>query len=531
MFGGLFWIYFYIVNIVFKQLTTLKNASSLNQTITIMQIDVLETSYPDVKSETLVLGIFEDDLASPPVKWADETLKGSIARAVQKKQFLGDFKAIKTYLFNTKPEHLVLVGLGKRADWSLERLRKVAAISAKTARALGKDFATDLHRYGPATPFENAKAVTIGTTLGLYQFTRYKTQSLDKIKTVEHITLLDIDKQKADLARGVNEGTIIAESVIIARDLVNTPSKDLPPKMLAQEAKRILKLSGVSVDVWDKKDIEKKGMNALLGVGKGSTEDPCFIIIEYGSKKQKPIVLAGKGICFDTGGYSIKVPSTSMLGMKMDMAGGAAVISAIRAAALLKLPHHIIGLIPAADNAISGAAQRPDDVVKAFNGKTIEVANTDAEGRLVLADALSYAQTLQPKAIIDLATLTGACMVALGFNHAGLFSRDNDLMKRIIDAGAITGDTAWPLPMGEEYDELIKSDIADVRNISKDGYAGAIVGAVFLQQFVDTKTPYAHLDIAGPAFLPDEREYNGKSATGCGVRLLVELLQRWEPSE
>ena len=492
-----------------------------------MQIDVLEGQYPTVATEVLILGFFEDDGITPAIKYFDEPdrLAGLIQKAVQKKQLTGEYKQLKAFTLQGKLDTLLLIGLGKKAQWSLERLRRVCGITAKAARLLGKTAITNLHTLGPSTPAENAKAVAMGSLLGLYEFTKYKTADAEKRKVLDHLTILDTEKQKADLTRGVQEGIIIAESTNIARDLVNTPAKDLTPKVFAAEAKRLLKPAGVTVDVWDRKDCEKKGMHAFLGVSAGSDEEPQFIIAEYGSKKQKPIVLVGKGVTFDTGGLSIKYPYTSMLDMKMDMAGGAAVLTTLRACALLKVPQHIIAIVPATENAINGKAQKPGDVVKAMNGKTIEIANTDAEGRLILADALSYAETLQPQLIVDIATLTGSCQAALGFAFSGLFTRDEELRTALMAAGVASGDALWSLPLTDDYVDNVKSDVADMRNIGKDPYAGATIGAIFLEKFV-AKTPWAHLDIAGPAFLPDEREYNPKGASGCGVRLLTEFVQR-----
>ncbi len=495
-----------------------------------MQIDVLEGIYTDIKTDSLVLGLFEDEGLSPAAKYLDEPsrLQGLLTRAVQKKQLTGEYKQLKVYALAGKPEHVILVGMGKRSQFTHERLRRLAGISAKAARQLGTSYTTNLHTMILTNPSEQAKSVTMGTVLGLYQFSKYKTNEKDKQKIVDCVVLLDTEKQKAEFARGVNDGHAIADSVNLSRDLVNTPAKDLTPKIFAQEAKKILKPLGCSVDVWDRRDIEKKGMHALLGVSLGSEEEPQFIVIEYGPKKQKPIIFVGKGVTFDTGGLSIKYPYTAMLDMKMDMAGGAAVIGAVRAIASLKVQQRIIGLIPATENAINGKAQKPGDIVKAMNGTTIEVLNTDAEGRLILADALSYAETLQPQAIIDIATLTGACMGALGYANSGLFTRSDVLRDRIQSAAKATGDQVWQLPLTDDYTETIKSDVADIRNIGKDNFAGATTGAVFLEKFV-TKTPWAHLDIAGPAFLPDEREYNPKGASGAMVRLLTELAQRWEP--
>jgi len=494
-----------------------------------MQIDVLEGQYTTVATDVLILGFFEDEGITPAIKYFDEQgrLTGLIQRAVQKKQLTGEYKQLKAFAISGKPEALLLVGLGKKAQWNLERLRRIAGVTAKAARQLGKTATTNLHTLGPGTPFENAKAVTIGTLLGLYEFTKYKTNDVEKRKVLDHLTILDTEKHKQECTRGVHEGTIIAESTILARDLVNTPAKDLTPKLLAQEAKKTLKAAGCSVDIWDRKTCEKKGMQALLGVSAGSDEEPQFIIAEYGPKKQKPIVIVGKGVTFDTGGLNIKIPYTNMLDMKMDMGGAAAVIGTIRACALLKVPHHIIALIPATENAINGKAQKPGDVVKAMNGKTIEIINTDAEGRLILADALSYAETLQPQVIVDIATLTGSCQAALGFAFSGLFTRDETLRTALTAAGTASGDAVWSLPLTDDYVDGVRGDVADIRNLGRDAYAGATMAAVFLEKFID-KSPWAHLDIAGPAFLPDEREYNLKGASGCGVRLLTEFIQRRE---
>jgi leucyl aminopeptidase len=492
-----------------------------------MQIDVLEGTYTDIKTEVLVLGLFEDEGLTPAAKYIDERLQGLLGRQVQKKQLTGEFKATKSYPVNGKPETVLFVGLGKRSALTLERLRRAAGVSAKAARQLGANYTTNLHLMGLAAPAENAKAVAQATMLATYRFERYKTQDLEKRKQLDHVVLIDTEKHKAEFARGAEEGVILAESVNIARDFVNTPARDLTPKIFAQEAKKILKNAGCSVDIWDKRAIEKKGMGALLAVSMGSDEDPQFLIIEYGPKKQKPIVFIGKGVTFDTGGLNIKVPYTNMIDMKMDMAGGAAVVGALHAIARMKLPQRVIGLVPLTENAINGKAQKPGDIITSLSGLTIEVGNTDAEGRLILADALAYAETLQPQAIVDAATLTGACLAALGYANSGLFTRSQLLRERILAAAKASGDQVWELPLTDDYVDMMKSDIADVRNISKDSCAGATTAAVFLEKFVQ-KTPWAHLDIAGPAYLVEEREYQPKGASGVMVRLFVELAQRWE---
>ncbi|MBV9467827.1 MAG: leucyl aminopeptidase family protein, partial [Abitibacteriaceae bacterium] len=307
------------------------------------------------------------------------------------------------------------------------------------------------------------------------------------------------------------------------------PSNLKSPKFLAEQAQEICARNGLECDMWDETRIQAERMGALYAVGMGSDNPPRFIIMEYappGMEKEPPIILVGKGMSYDTGGYSLK-PTTSMEDMKDDMAGAAVVLGAMSAIAELKPKRRVIGLVPSAENMVSGNAQRPGDIVTARNGKTIEVVNTDAEGRLILADALSYACELKPAAIIDFATLTGAIGVAIGQEAAGLFATDEALADKIEQAAEITGDRVWRFPLWDEYKEHVKGSISDLKNVGQERRAGAIAGAVFLENFVADDIPWAHIDMAAVALIREDRPLSARGATGYGVRLTLELLKNW----
>jgi leucyl aminopeptidase len=373
---------------------------------------------------------------------------------------------------------------------------------------------------------ELAVAVGEGILLGLYTFDVYSTIAKEnKKKPVKYISLIAPDRDSVNqIRRGVKKTSIICESVALARDLGNTPGIDLYPETLAEKARAVCKKAGCTVTVLDERKIKALRMGGLLAVSSGSVRPPRFIIIEWngGGRNDKPYVLVGKGITFDTGGISIK-PSAQMGDMKMDMCGGAAVIGAMRSIASLKLPVNAVGLIPASENMPSGSALRPGDVITIMDGKTVEVDNTDAEGRLILADALVYAAKYKPKAVVDLATLTGACVVALGHYATGMMGNNADLIGKLTAAGNYTYERVWELPLFDEYEKLIKSDIADVKNIG-GRWAGAISAGWFLKKFTG-EFPWVHLDIAGTAMLEETTEYHRKGASGVGVRLLTEWLR------
>jgi leucyl aminopeptidase len=323
----------------------------------------------------------------------------------------------------------------------------------------------------------------------------------------------------------VGAGRIITEAVCGARDLVNGPSNKITPTLLAEKAQQIAKDHGMEIQVLEVSQAEAMGMGAFTAVAKGSQEPGKFIILEHNkSKGFDTIALIGKGITFDSGGISIK-PSEGMERMKDDMSGAAAVLAMMQAASKLQIPLHLVGIIPATENLPSGKAYKPGDVLKTLSGQTVEVISTDAEGRLILSDALTYSLRYQPKAIIDLATLTGACVIALGDFVIGLFGNDASLLKRIEEASEKTGEKVWRLPLWDEYFEYLKSDVADFRNVGTRA-AGAIIGGIFLSKFVE-KIPWVHLDIAGPASIEKERPYIPKGGTGAGVRLVIQLLRDW----
>jgi len=344
---------------------------------------------------------------------------------------------------------------------------------------------------------------------------------------VEELTLVEFDESKLpEVQEGARVGQIVAEAVCLARDLSNRPANLATPTHLAETAQRLAQDLGLRCQVLERADMEALGMGALVGVARGAEEPPKFIILEYGADRPNlpTIVLAGKGITFDAGGISLK-PADKMEEMKHDMSGAAAVLATLQAVARLALPLHVVGLVPATENLPSGRAFKPGDVLKALSGTTIEVISTDAEGRLVLADALAYARRFNPAAVIDVATLTGACVVALGHVASGLMGTSETLMARIKAAAQHTGEKVWELPLWEEYAELIKSDVADVKNVGgRPG--GAIIGGMFLKRFAEGY-PWAHLDIAGTAYTDKVGPYTAKGATGVGVRLLVRLLQDW----
>jgi leucyl aminopeptidase len=390
-----------------------------------------------------------------------------------------------------------------------------------------KQFALQVRKWNGYLERELTESFLIGLLLGLYQFNEFKTIDRDKIKEIEELVLLgETDEEIQSINDGVRPGKIISEAVCMARDLVNGPSNKVTPTVLAKKAEEMAKEHHMGVQVLEVNQAEAMGMGAFVAVAKGSQEPGKFIILEYNKDKGlDTIALVGKGITFDSGGISIK-PSEKMERMKDDMSGAAAVLATMQVASKLQIPLHIVGIIPATENLPSGKAYKPGDILKTLSGQTVEVISTDAEGRLILSDALTYSLRYQPKGIIDLATLTGACVIALGDYVIGLFGNDESLLKGIEEASEKTGERVWKLPLWDEYFDYLKSDVADFRNVGTRA-AGAIIGAIFLSKFVE-KIPWVHLDIAGPASIEKDRPYVPKGGTGVGVRLVVQLLRDWK---
>jgi leucyl aminopeptidase len=451
---------------------------------------------------------------------------------LQRKNFISESdNEIRFAKPNGKPDEILLFKVKLNDSFSVDYFRNNLA---GLMQSLQKEQLNELHIFIPNFKyFKNYfdseeyfyQTFVEGVLLGNYTFGKYKSDN-KKVKPLG-ISFYSADEKKLEAA--IQKAQIVIGGVFFARDLQNEPANSITPNTLAIKVKKTLSASRVKVTVFNEKEIKKRKMGGLLGVGMGSDNPPRFIVMEYNPGKSKnnnkKIALVGKGVTFDTGGISIK-PAANMGEMKADMSGAAVVAGTVLAAAKAKLPIHLIGIIPTAENMVSGKSMRPGDILITSSGKSIEVDNTDAEGRLILADALNYASKLKPDIIIDLATLTGACVVALGEFVAGSFTKNESVSKKLFNAGLKTFDRVWPLPLWDDYNYLIKSDVADVKNVG-GRWAGAITAAKFLENFVDKKTPWVHLDIAGPSMANSFNNYTRTYMTGFGVRLLMEFIQKY----
>ncbi len=427
--------------------------------------------------------------------------------------------------FGDKPA-VIVVGLGKKGEITAESLRTSAGAAVDVCRR--KRIST-LHVFVPEIeklPEPSAVGpLAEGLCLANYAFDRYKSKGEDTVKTVD--TAVFHVKAPSGTRRLLAETGILCENTLLCRNLVNETSDLANPVAIAREAKRVGRLRGVSCRVLARRDLERLKMGLILAVGRGSAFPPQLVLLNYRGdpKNRKSVAIVGKGITFDSGGLNLK-PTGHIEGMRGDMAGAATCIYTIKAAAELRLKANIAAVVPLCENMLSNTSFRPGDVYKAHNGKSVEIGNTDAEGRLVLADALAYAEEkFKPGCIIDIATLTGACLVCFGEIVAGLISNNDPVADELFAAGEETGERLWRLPLYREYGEELKSDIADIRNVSASRNAGTIMGAVFLKNFVK-KTPWAHIDIAGTSWFSKQRGYRPKNATGFGVRLLIEAIRR-----
>lgn len=500
-----------------------------------MDIRVVVEDVTRFRGDAVIVNLFEGVTVPGGATGAvDAALGGAIRKLIRLGELTGKWgeQTLVHALGKMPADRVLVMGLGKPGELTLDRVRVVSAEAAKHLRKIGaRRVGTIVHgaqRGAQGAPggfnaAQAAQAVAEGALLGLYRFLRYQRDDENGTKEIETLTIVERDRQKLRaMIEAVRRGRIVAEATNLARDLVNEPGNTLTPTELARRARAFTRQAGIRCRVLGPQELRRLGLRALLGVARGSQEPPRLIHLEYrGGRRGGPhLGLVGKGITFDSGGISIK-PAENMEAMKGDMAGAAAVIAATAAIARLALPLDVTAVVPATENLPSGSALKPGDILRAMSGKTIEVVSTDAEGRLILADALHYARSRKVSHLVDVATLTGACVVALGTLNSGAFTNNQGLLDRVLAAGRAAGEKIWPMPMDAEYDELIKSDVAEIKNTG-GRKGGAIAGAKFLQHFVG-ETPWVHLDIAGTFEADKDKGYQVKGATGVMVRTLVGL--------
>jgi len=495
-----------------------------------MKVNILTKSIIDFKGDVIILGIFEGEKSpSSPVRAVDKKLKGLISKLLADRELTG--RAAEITVLHECPgvnaKKIIIVGLGKPAEIDYETIRRAAGAAAKKARKINaKHVGTAVHGAGAAgiDVSEAAQALVEGTCLGLYDFSTYK-DSEDRHQ-VKEFSLLDENPSRIRIMnKAVRTGRILADAQNVARDLINEPANVLTPETMYRSILKLIREWGLQKTIkcqcLERAALRKMGMGALLAVGQGSSHAPRFIVLRIINQHKPLFALIGKTVTFDSGGISIK-PSSGMGSMKTDMAGGAVVVGTTLALAKLGSSANLMTIIPAVENMPSGSAYRPGDVIRAMNGKTIEIVSTDAEGRLTLADAIVYAERKKAKFIVDIATLTGGCVVALGDKVAGLMGNDKTMSDRMLEVSEQTGEPLWPLPLYQEYLKLLKSDVADLKN-SGGRYASAITAGIFLKAFVD-KAKWLHVDVAGTELIDKENEYTPAGGTGFGVRTLYKFI-------
>ena len=485
-------------------------------------IELTSHRSPDIDADLLVIPAFEDDDLADEAG-LDDASAGDIGRALARGEFKGKpGELLVTALRGWKSTRVALIGVGARRDFSANELRRVATTGGLAARQRRMSRIAILHRPGTGIPPDRAANVMAeGAVLANFDGAPYKTTDLPRL-WLDAVALRVGGDTKA-LEAAVERGRVLGECTNMARELSNEPGNSLPPRVLAERATAIAKAAGVSIEVLDEKRIQQLGMGLLLGVARGSDEPPRVIVLRYEPRRavnDNVLGLIGKGVTFDTGGISIK-PADNMDKMKDDMSGGAAVICAMAAIARLQAPIRCIGIVPTTENMPGGRAIKPGDILTSAEGKTVEVLNTDAEGRLILGDGLWYARQLGATHLVDVATLTGACVVALGKTTSGLFGTPDAWVGHVHRASDRAGDRSWPMPTFDDYMEQLKSEIADFTNTGGRA-GGAITGALFIKEF-SGGLPWTHMDIAGTAWAEDAKPYQPKGPTGVAVRTLVEL--------
>jgi leucyl aminopeptidase len=484
-----------------------------------MPITITSEPLAQISADAVVIGVHAE---SPPAGFAaefDRAGGGLLSRLIEAKEITGKKCEVVTLLapVGVKAKQVVVVGLGPKD--ALDRGAANRAASSAAKAIAGKERGKVAFYLADNWPAEVAEAAVCGSLVGCVGQDLYRAKK-------SRFPLADVAWASVDAAV-VKRGELLAEAVNLTRRLVNEPPSDMYPESFAAEAARVAEDAGIKIEVWDQARLEAERCGSLLAVARGSDREPRLVILRYsgGPANQAPLALVGKGVTFDSGGLSIK-PTDGMKTMKCDMAGAATVVGAMQAIARLKLSVNVIGLCGLVENMLSGSSYKLGDVLRARSGKTIEVLNTDAEGRLVLADVLDVCLQNNPSKIIDLATLTGACVVALGNDVAGLMTNDQPWADAVKAAGDACGEPLWQLPMFPEYGEQIRSEVADIKNVGEGRWGGAITAGKFLEEFVGGK-PWVHLDIAGPAFLESSKSWLEAGGSGFGVRTLVEVARRW----
>ena len=491
-----------------------------------MQIQLETQPYASIQTDAIVTYVFDQENKLDGIlAEIDRGMSGRLASLVAGGELTG--KSLELLLVHfpagLAAQKLLLIGAGKPGKFTTSDLRKIAGTALRQLKSRGVKKFAFLTREGETGPAA-AQAAVEGLVAADFESDKYRTEK--KNREIQSVSLAGFDPGLgANLAAAIEQGRVIGESQNFARDLINEPSNRLTPRMLAERAEAMAKEAGLNIEILDEHKIAELKMGALIGVAQGSAEPPRVIVVRYTPANPKPgapvLGLVGKAVTFDTGGISIK-PSTNMEKMKYDMGGGATMLGAMRALAALKPSVPVIAVIPATENMPGGRAQKPGDVQTAMSGKTIEVINTDAEGRLILADGICYARKLGCTHIVDAATLTGAIEVALGNVNVGTFGTPREYLDKFLASAAAAGEKMWPMPIDEEYQEFIKSNIADIRNTSTAKGGGAITAAWFLKEFAED-TPWIHLDIAATCWLDDGRPWLAKGPTGVAIRSIIDF--------
>jgi leucyl aminopeptidase len=490
-------------------------------------VKILKTELSKTRDDAAIIGFFKGKLAlSPELKKLDRAIGEALSFYIRNSGFKGDKGEFGSVFANNGIKNIVIAGLGEEQKYSLDILSSAVADASKRIRGNGAEsFSIYLDSFkNKFKEEEAAEKAALSSLIGLYQFTKFKTKDRDKIKHVSQITIITNSGKNFDSQ--IRYASVVADAVNKTRDLVNTPPNIATPEFVANYAKELARKSGLKCAVFDERQIEKMKMGCFTGVARGSANKPRLVVLEYNGSGKKPIAIVGKGVTFDSGGLNVK-PYPYILNMKDDKGGAVAAMHIIEACSKLKLRLSLIVITPLCENMIDAASYRPDDVLTAYNKMTVEIKNTDAEGRLILADALSYAAELKPQAIFDIATLTGASLVVLGYVGTPFVCTDDKLRAKLKTASSKSLEKLWELPLWQEYEEQLKSDVADLKHIGDEGEAGVITASMFLKNFVND-VAWAHIDIGTTVWSKVDRGVLTKGATGATVRLLMEMLRDWE---